>query len=103
MKTLAIGIFITIALFSSCKPDHEQQVKQALEKVAKRYPELFKPGEIESYKLVREFYNNDDSIKMELFDKHDSWSEIVVLSNNHGKIVAIPFPDNKYRSYWQFY
>jgi hypothetical protein len=103
MKTWTISILIAVTLFSCCKPDHEQQVKQVLGNVAKRYPELYKPGEIESYKLVREFYNNDDSIKMELFDKHNSWNEIVVLSNNHGKIVAIPFPDNDYRSYWRFY
>jgi len=58
---------------------------------------------MEEYKLVREFYNNDDSIKMQLFDESNSWNEIVVLSNNHGKIAAIPFPGNNYRSYWQFY
>jgi len=55
MKTWTISIVIAITLFNSCKPDHEQLIKQAFKYLATRYPELYKPGDIDSYKLVREF------------------------------------------------
>lgn len=102
MKTWYIGLII-ICVFTSCRLNKEPDTKTALSELVKKYPEIYGNGLIDHYKLIRKFYNSLDSVEMQLIDESNSENEIVVLSNNNGKICAIPFPDNDYRAYWRFY
>jgi hypothetical protein len=73
--------------------------KKALNELAKRYPQI----NIDQYKLARKFYNEIDSIEMQLLETEHSEAQIVVFSNKKGQTYAVPFPGNDYRDYWEFY
>ena len=94
---------VILSLSNSCRMDTEQDTTSALHRLVERYPELYGHGLIKRYHLVRQFYNAEDSVKMDLFgDKHGE-NEIVILSNNRGQAYGVPFPDNDQRIYWRFY
>ncbi len=103
MKPYHILVLFIAFLLISCKSNPESDNKNVLNQLIKKYPDLYGHGLIERYKLVRSFYNNVDSIKMELLETEHSEQQIAILSRVNGQIYAIPFPDNDHRVYWGFY
>ena len=103
MKPYRIIILISVFFINSCKLNTETDNKSVFNDLVKKYPELYANGCIDDYIPVRKFYNNIDSVEMQLFEaENHSRDKIVIISNNEGRVYAVPFPDNNDRAYWRF-
>jgi hypothetical protein len=103
MKPYCACLIIIGLIINSCKHNAATPDKRALDELVSRYPEMFKTKSVGEYRPVITVFANIDSIKMQLLESQDTFEQIVILSNKTGQVYAIPFPDNDYRSYWQFY
>ncbi len=103
MKPYHLVILFVVCCLNSCRSKFEPDNTSALNELAKKYSKLYGNGLIERYKPVRKFYNNADSIEMQLLETEHSDQQIVILSNAKNDVYAIPFPDNNYLAYWGFY
>ena len=103
MKLCCVYMFVAVFLLGSCKPSTWPDNKSAINELVNKYPELYGKGRIGLYKPVRTLDDNVDSIKMQLLEADHGDEQIVVFSNQKGQAYAVPFPDNDYHAYWQFY
>ncbi|HEX4374740.1 MAG TPA: hypothetical protein VHZ50_15660, partial [Puia sp.] len=103
MKTPGCLILLFTCLVISCKHSNEPNNKRTLDELVKRYPALYGHGAIDQFKLVRKFYNIEDSVEMQLMETEHGYDKIIIISNETGQTYAIPFPGAGSESYWKFY
>jgi hypothetical protein len=103
MKPYYYCIIIILSAFCSCRSGTDAAVKNVLDDLVKRYPELYGNGLIDKYKSVRKLYDDVDSLEMRLLERDHGEQQIIILSNDKGQAYSVPFPDNDNRGYWEFY